>query len=188
MKVTARWYVFGLGLLVQGLAWGHGKMVMEEDTCARSLGGSLVHYSAYQPEQDAKGQYCSEIPRSGVSTFFVVDLVDKSLRDRLIGLKIVGPDESGSERPLIETPPQVHPLGIIETEVKLDRPGHYRISLSSPGEADNLAPMDVYVDATNWGKVIKQATFYVGVASLLGFIAYRVRRWVMLRKASKRGA
>lgn len=183
MKTSVKLYAFGLGLLVQGLAWGHGKATMEEDACARSVNGSLVHYSAYQPERDAKGQFCSEIPYSGVKTFFVVDIVDKSLRERPLGLKIVGPDETGSERSLVEVPPQVHPLGIIETEVKLDRPGHYSVSLSSPGESDNLAPMDLFVDTINWAKIIKRVTLYAGFVAMLAWVAYRVRRWVMQRNA-----
>ena len=64
-----------LTLFLPGLAGAHGNATMEEDTCVQRVGGSLVHFNAYQPQNEAKAQYCTEIPGEG-DTFLVVDLVD----------------------------------------------------------------------------------------------------------------
>ena len=49
-------------LLSPGIADAHGNVTMEEDICARRIGGNIVHFSAYQPQFEPKAQYCTEIP------------------------------------------------------------------------------------------------------------------------------
>lgn len=66
----------------------HGNVTIEEDPCVRKIGGSMVHFSAYQPQIEPKAQYCTEIPDVG-DTFLVVDLVDPSLRTLPVGVKII---------------------------------------------------------------------------------------------------
>ena len=55
--------------------------------CASSV-TSIVHFSAYQPQYELKDQYCTEIPQEG-DTFLVVDLMDSTLRNEPVGMRIV---------------------------------------------------------------------------------------------------
>src|SRR5690348_1399409 len=66
----------------------HGKETMEEDSCTRRVGDSMVHLSAYQPQFDASAQYCTEIPKGG-ETYLVVDLVDQAMREMPIGMRVI---------------------------------------------------------------------------------------------------
>src|SRR5512139_41714 len=75
-----------LTLLLPGLASAHGKVAMEEDSCVQRVGGNLVHFNAYQPQNEATAQYCTEIPGEG-ETFLVVDLVDPGLRTMPVGVR-----------------------------------------------------------------------------------------------------
>ena len=68
--------------LYAGGVSAHGKVTMEEDSCVRRVGDSMVHLSAYQPQFEASAQYCMEIPQVG-DTHLVVDLVDQALREML---------------------------------------------------------------------------------------------------------
>jgi uncharacterized membrane protein YgdD (TMEM256/DUF423 family) len=41
-----------LTILVPGFANAHGNVAIEEDSCVRRVGGSLVHFNAYQPQYE----------------------------------------------------------------------------------------------------------------------------------------
>ncbi len=61
---------------------------MEEDSCMRRIGENMIHLSTYQPQEDEEGHYCTDIPKAG-NTILVIDLVDPSLRDMPIGMKVI---------------------------------------------------------------------------------------------------
>ena len=70
------------------LAAAHGGSDMDQDPCVRRIGESAVHFSAYQPQYELKDQYCTEIPKEG-DTFLVVDLIDPTLRNEPVGMRVV---------------------------------------------------------------------------------------------------
>ena len=41
-----------LTILLPGFAHAHGNVAIEEDPCVRRVGGSLVHFNAYQPQHE----------------------------------------------------------------------------------------------------------------------------------------
>ena len=75
-------------LFEPGGAAAHGGVSGEDDPCLRRVGERVVHFNAYQPQYELKGQYCTDIPQEG-DTFLVVDLVDPALRNELVGMRIV---------------------------------------------------------------------------------------------------
>ena len=78
-----------VSMLYCSTAGAHGKVAMEQDTCVRRLeDNSMVHLSAYQPQHEPSGQYCTDIPGEG-DTHLVVDLVDQALRDMPVGIRVV---------------------------------------------------------------------------------------------------
>lgn len=118
--------------LSPGFAQAHGNVAMEEDTCVRRVGGSLVHFNAYQPQHEAKAHYCTEIPGEG-DTFLVVDLVDPSLRTMLVGVRIVrGVSGAAGDETVAYWPPATHPDGIVRGEAKLVK-GLYQLIISPEG-------------------------------------------------------
>jgi hypothetical protein len=50
-----------------GVATAHGTVSGEDDPCMRRVGEILVHFNAYQPQYELKGQYCTDIPKEGDS-------------------------------------------------------------------------------------------------------------------------
>src|SRR5215831_5140071 len=53
--------VLFLTILLPSLAGAHGDVTIEEDSCVRRVGGNLVHFNAYQPQHEARAQYCTDI-------------------------------------------------------------------------------------------------------------------------------
>ena len=70
-----------------GVATAHGPVSGEDDPCLRRIGEQVVHFNAYQPQYELKGQYCTDIPQAG-DTFLVVDL-DPAWRTEPVGMRIV---------------------------------------------------------------------------------------------------
>lgn len=122
-----------LMVLVPGLAGAHGNNVaMEEDSCVQRVGGNLVHFNAYQPQYEAHAQYCTDIPREG-DTFLVVDLVDPSLRNTPVGVRIVrGLSETAADQTIGSWPPAIHPDGIVRGEATLVK-GLYTLVITPEG-------------------------------------------------------
>src|SRR6478735_3100238 len=121
-----------LTVLLPGLAAAHGNVAIEEDSCVQRVGGSLVHFNAYQPQNEAKAQYCTEIPGEG-DTFLVVDLVDPDLRHMPVGVRVVrGLSESAEDQTVAYWPPTIHPDGIVRGETKLVK-GLYKLIITPEG-------------------------------------------------------
>jgi hypothetical protein len=121
-----------LTILVPGVASAHGNVAMEEDSCVRRVGGSLVHFNAYQPQNEANAQYCTEIPGEG-DTFLVVDLVDPSLRTMPVGVRVVrGLSETAEDQTVAYWPPVTHPDGVVRGEATLVK-GLYKIVITPEG-------------------------------------------------------
>jgi hypothetical protein len=121
-----------LTILLPDLARGHGNRTMDQDSCLRQVGGSLIHFNAYQPHNEARAQYCTEIPGEG-DTFLVVDLVDPSLRHLPVGVRVVrGVNEAAVEETVAYWPPVIHPDGVVRGEAKLVK-GIYKLIIMPEG-------------------------------------------------------
>ncbi|MEQ1844857.1 MAG: hypothetical protein ABL983_04695 [Nitrospira sp.] len=169
-----------LMLLLPGFAHAHGTVAMEEDPCVQRVGGNLVHFNAYQPQNEAKAQYCTEIPGEG-DTFLVVDLVDAGLRHTPVGVRVVrGLSETTEGETVAYWPPATHPDGVVRGEARLAK-GLYKLIISPEG----FSPSSYYlrVQQVDYAKMGRQAMGPLAVFLVLALIGYefskskRFMRW-----------
>ena len=71
-SVVARQKIWtGISVLILAMVFytstakAHGKVAIEEDNCMRQIGENMIHLSAYQPQIDEEGHYCTDIPKVG---------------------------------------------------------------------------------------------------------------------------
>ena len=170
-----------------GVAGAHGKVAMEQDSCMRRAGNSMVHLSAYQPQIEPSAHYCTEIPNVG-ETFLVIDLVDQALRDMPVGIRIVrGTGDTDSET--IKTiKPAYHPDGVVGDKVYLEQ-GHYTIFIKGEGVPPVEYQYPLRVQMINYTKVFKKAIGPTMALLVLVFIGYkltktkRVQKWLTSRRS-----
>jgi hypothetical protein len=174
-------------LLSPGIADAHGNVTMEEDICARRIGGNIVHFSAYQPQFEPKAQYCTEIPEVG-DTFLVVDLVDPGLRTMSVGVRIVrGEEGDGKEddQTVAFWGPTSHPDGVVRGEAKLDK-GLYKLIITAEGLSPSYYLLRV--QQVDYSKVGRKMVGPVVVLLVLALIIYelsksgRMRNWWASRR------
>lgn len=169
-----------LAILLPGLAYAHGTVAMEEDPCAQRVGGNLVHFNAYQPQNEAKAQYCTEIPGEG-DTFLVVDLVDAGLRHTPVGVRVVrGLSETTEGETVAYWPPATHPDGVVRGEARLAK-GLYKLIISPEGFSPSSYLLRV--QQVDYAKMGRQAMGPLVVFLVLALIGYefskskRFMRW-----------
>lgn len=155
----------------------------------RKVGGSMVHFSAYQPQIEPKAQYCTDIPDVG-DTFLVVDLVDPSLRNMPVGIKIiqgVNDNEQDEAKTVAYWKPVSHPDGVVRGEAKLDK-GLYKLIITAEG----LSPSAylLRVQQVDYSKMGRSALGPLALLLVLGVIGYelskstRFRSWWPFRRRS----
>ncbi|MEK6585980.1 MAG: hypothetical protein AABZ24_06505 [Nitrospirota bacterium] len=170
-------------------AIAHGNVSMEEDICVRKIGGNMVHFSAYQPQIEPKAQYCTEIPDVG-DTFLVLDLVDPSLRNLPVGVKIiqgVNENEQDEAKTVAYWKPVSHPDGIVRGEATLEK-GLYKLIVTAEG----LSPSTylLRVQQADYSKLGRAALGPLALLLVLGVVGYelsksgRVRGWFASRRRS----
>ena len=170
-------------------AIAHGNVSMEEDICVRKIGGNMVHFSAYQPQIEPKAQYCTEIPDVG-DTFLVLDLVDPSLRNLPVGVKIiqgVNENEQDEAKTVAYWKPVSHPDGIVRGEATLEK-GLYKLIITAEG----LSPSTylLRVQQADYSKLGRAALGPLALLLVLGVVGYelsksgRVRGWLASRRRS----
>ena len=174
---------FLIGGLFPTSAMAHGNVTIEDDICVRRLGGNMVHFSAYQPQYEPKAQYCTEIPEGG-DTFLVVDLVDKSLRNLPLGVRIVkGQGEGGKEeedQTVAYWKPVSHPDGVVRGEAKLEK-GLYKLIITAEGLSPSYYLLRV--QQVDYSKVGRKAVGPLLVLLVLALVGYelsksgRLRNW-----------
>ncbi len=170
-----------------GVAGAHGKVAMEQDSCMRRAGVSMVHLSAYQPQIEPSEHYCTEIPNGG-ETFLVIDLVDQALRDMPVGIRIVrGTGETDSET--IKTiKPVYHPDGVVGDKVYLEK-GQYTIFIKGEGVPPVEYQYSLRVQMINYANVFQKAIGPTIAMLVLTFIGYkltktkRVQNWLASRRS-----
>ena len=192
-------HVTGVGLMVlillgamynPEIAAAHGTTSGEDDPCLRRIGERLVHLSAYQPQYELKGQYCTDIPKEG-DTFLVVDLVDLALRNELVGMRVMkgnGSNEADNQI-VADIRPSTHPDGVLRGEVRLAE-GLYTVTIVA--EKQNLMKRPQYllrVNMIDYQKLMRTMTvpaIIVLVVALIGYILIRskwLRNWWALRRS-----
>ncbi len=166
-----------LAVLLPGLAYAHGNVTIEEDGCVRRVGGGLVHFNAYQPQNEAKAQYCTEIPGEG-ETFLVVDLVDSGLRNTAVGVRVVrGLTETAEDQTVAYWPPAIHPDGVVRGETTLAK-GLYTLIITPEG----LSPSSyiLRVQQVDYTQIGRKSIGPLAILLLLALIGYELSK-------SKRG-
>ena len=192
-------HVTGVGLMVlillgamynPEIAAAHGATSGEDDPCLRRIGERLVHLSAYQPQYELKGQYCTDIPKEG-DTFLVVDLVDLALRNELVGMRVMkGNGSNEADNQIVgDIRPTTHPDGVLRGEVRLAE-GLYTVTIVA--EKQNLMKRPQYllrVNMIDYQKLMRTMTvpaIIVLVVALIGYILIRskwLRNWWALRRS-----
>ena len=192
-------HVTGAGLMVlillgamynPEIAAADGATSGEDDPCLRRIGERLVHFSAYQPQYELKGQYCTDIPKEG-DTFLVVDLVDPAMRNELVGMRVMkGNGSNEADNQIVgDIRPSTHPDGVLRGEVRLTE-GLYTVTIVA--EKQNLMKRPQYllrVNMIDYQKLIRSMTvpaIVVLVVALIGYILIRskwLRNWWALRRS-----
>jgi hypothetical protein len=163
-----------VAVLYAGAAAAHGKVSLEEDSCVRRIGDSMVHLSAYQPQFEPSAQYCTEIPKGG-DTHLVVDLVDQALREMPVGMRVVRGTSETEDETVSFVRPSVHPDGVIRGETSLDQ-GLYTVIIT----ADGLPPLryqyPLRVQMINYANVFRTAVLPLIGLLLLTLLAYKLMK------------
>ncbi len=175
-----------VAFLYAGGAAAHGKVSLEEDSCVRRVGDSMVHLSAYQPQFEPSAQYCMEIPQGG-DTHLVVDLVDQALREMPVGMKIMKGDSETESETVSLILPRLHPDGVLRGETNLDQ-GLYTVIISADGVPPMRYQYALRVKMINYANVFRTAVLpLIGILllSLLGYKFMKSKRMQAWR-ASRR--
>jgi hypothetical protein len=162
-----------LTMLLPGVADAHGNVSIEEDACVQRVGGNLVHFNAYQPQNEAKAQYCTDIPGEG-ETFLVVDLLDPGLRNMPVGVRVVrGLNETAEDETVAYWPPVTHLDGVVRGEAKLAK-GLYKVIITPEGFSPSSYLLRV--QQFDYGKVARNAVGPLTVLLLLALIGYELSK------------
>jgi len=167
-----------LAILLPGVAGAHGNVSIEEDMCVQRVGGNLVHFNAYQPQNEAKAQYCTDIPGEG-DTFLVVDLLDPGLRSLPVGIRIVrGVSETAEDQTVAYWPPAAHLDGVVRGQATLAK-GLYKIIIMPEGFSPSSYLLRV--QQIDYGKLARDAIGPLTVVLLLALIGYELSKSKRLR-------
>jgi hypothetical protein len=167
-----------LTILLPGVAGAHGNVSIEEDACVQRVGGNLVHFNAYQPQNEAKAQYCTDIPGEG-DTFLVVDLVDPGLRNMPVGVRVVrGLSETADDQTVAYWPPATHLDGVVRGEATLAK-GLYTVIITPEGFSPSSYLLRV--QQIDYGKMVRNAIGPLTVLLLLALIGYELSKSKRLR-------
>lgn len=167
-----------LTILLPGVAGAHGNVSIEEDACIQRVGGNLVHFNAYQPQNEAKAQYCTDIPGEG-NTFLVVDLVDPGLRNMPVGVRVVrGLSETADDQTVAYWPPATHLDGVVRGEATLAK-GLYTVIITPEGFSPSSYLLRV--QQIDYGKMVRNAIGPLTVLLLLALIGYELSKSKRLR-------
>jgi len=175
--------------LYTSTAGAHGKVAMEDDSCMRRIGENMIHLSAYQPQVDEGGHYCTDIPKAG-SAVLVIDLVDPELRDMPIGVKVIKGSIASEGETIANTRPALYQDGVISMKSALDQ-GKYLVLVTAEGVPPLNYEYHLRVEMINYADVFR-ATIGPAVGLLLTTIlgyklirSRRLREWLASRRAKK---
>ena len=163
-----------------GVATAHGPVSGEDDPCLRRIGEQVVHFNAYQPQYELRGQYCTDIPQAG-DTFLVVDL-DPAWRTEPVGMRIVKGANGADGEIVADIRPTTHPDGVLRGEVRLDE-GVYTVTIAT--EKQNLMKRPQYrlrVHMTDYQQLVQTVVVPLLGLLLAAWLMYKLLRSTWLRK------
>ena len=165
------------------VAVAHGATSGEDDPCLRQVGEKVVHFSAYQPQYQLKDQYCTDIPKEG-DAFLVVDLVDPTLRNELVGMRVTKGNGSkeADDQIVADIRPSIHPDGVLRGEVRLDE-GLYTVTIAA--EKQNLMKRPQYllrVRMTDYQQLVRTLAVPLLAVLLAAWLGYKLLGSTWLRK------
>ncbi len=166
--------------LYTGAVAAHGKVTMEDDSCMRRIGDNIIHFNAYQPQNDKTAQYCTEIPETG-DTVLVVDLVDPALRNMPIGIKIIKGTNSTDGETIKSIRPVLYEDGVINTLTFLDQ-GEYVISITAEGLPPLKYHYQLRVKMVNYEEVFRAA-----IGPLVGLIVMIILGYKLMKSKRMKG-
>ncbi len=176
-----------IAVFYAGIVGAHGQVSMEEDSCMRRMGDSMVHLSAYQPQYEPSAHYCTEIPKAG-DTFLVLDLVDQALRDMPVGMRVVKGASATEDETITLFNPSHHPDGVISGKVNLDQ-GIYTVFITGEGAPPVQYQYSLRVEMINYMNIFRATIGPLIFILLLSFVGYkimkskRVQRWRETRRS-----
>ena len=180
-------FILVMAVLYTSTVGAHGKVAMEEDNCMRRIGENMIHLSAYQPQVDKEGHYCTDIPKTG-NTILVIDLVDPELRDMPIGVKIIRGSNATEGEAITSLRPALYEDGVISTQNVLDQ-GKYLVLITAEGLPPLNYEYHLRVEMVNYANVFR-ATVGPAVGLLLVTIlvykllrSKRFKNWLASRRA-----
>jgi hypothetical protein len=167
--------------LCPSVAVAHAGTDLEEDPCVRWASESAVHFNAYQPQYELKGQYCTDIPKTG-DTFLVVDLMDPALRTVPVGMRIVKGNGSNAveARTVADWRPSHHPTGVISGETNLDE-GLYTVIITAEGRSPSRYQYLLRVQMIDYQKLVNSMVVPLLGILLLAWLGYKFLRSSWLR-------
>lgn len=182
--------VFAMVMMLHtGTVSAHGKVAMEEDSCMRRIGENMIHLSAYQPQVDEEGHYCTDIPKAG-NTILVIDLVDPSLREMPIAVKIAKGNNASEGEVIANLRSTTYEDGVISTQSTFDQ-GKYTILVTAEGIPPLNYEYHLRVEMINYANVFRAAigpTVGILLTLLLGYKllrSKRFRQWLTSRGKKK---
>lgn len=170
-------------------AKAHGKVAIEEDNCMRQIGENMIHLSAYQPQIDEEGHYCTDIPKVG-NTILVIDLVDPSLRDMPIGIKVIKGSSIDEGETVKHIQPTLYEDGVISTQSSFDQ-GKYLVLITAEGVPPLNYAYHLRVEMINYANVFRASIgpmVALLLTTLLGYKLFkskRFRSWLASRGSKK---
>lgn len=186
-KVITMTTFFLVMVLYAGIVNAHGKVSLEQDSCVRGVQGSMVHLSTYQPQNEVSAQYCTEIPTEG-ETFFVVDLIDKALRNMPVAMRIVKGTNETEDETVSLLRADYHPDGVIGGRTNLDK-GFYTIFITGESVPPIRYQYPLRVQQINYAKVARSSIGPLIALLLLTFLGYKlvkskqVQSWLASRRS-----
>ncbi|UJP04965.1 MAG: hypothetical protein LZF61_08930 [Nitrosomonas sp.] len=182
--------VLAMVLVLQtGAAHAHGKVAMEDDNCMRRIGENMIHLSAYQPQLDEEGHYCTDIPKAG-NAILVIDLVDPALREMPIAVKIGKGGKVGDGEIISHLRTAMYGDGVISTQTTFDQ-GPYYVQVTAEGIPPLHYEYHLRVEMVNYANVFRAAigpTVGILLTLLLGYKLLRSKRfkaWLAARGKKK---
>jgi len=173
--------------LYSGIVDAHGKVSLEQDSCVRGVGGSMVHLSTYQPQYELNAQYCTEIPKEG-ETFLVVDLIDQALRDMPVAMRVVKGTSETEDETVAFLRASYHPDGVIGEKTTLDQ-GQYTVFITGEGVPPVRYQYPLRVQQINYANAFRSAMGPMIASLLLTFLGYklvkskRMQDWLASRRS-----
>lgn len=176
-----------IAITYAGNIMAHGKVSMEEDKCMRRIGENIIHFSAYQPQVEKSAQYCTEIPKAGL-TVLVVDLVDPVLRGMPISVKVIQGNNEESGRVVENIQATEYIDGVINAQVLLEK-GDYKVLVTAEGMPPLKYSYNLRVEKVSYEKMFRNligpfmALLFLSIIGYKVWTSKRVKAWRESRKS-----